>query len=253
MWMFKASDRFNRYVTGAAAMDKWDKTLAKFSQGVAKEQVPMFMKQAGINQRHPWVKNELEDLLRRGKMDEAKAGFIRDVVGDTQFLYGAVDAPQIIGRGGAAGKTALVFQSYWMNLMPLFQKWVTTGTADEKLMKAVSFGLSQAAAYTMMEPIWGGDASKKAIAFGPFPAAINEYMIPPAWMPVYRAGRVAMGALQANPAIAGEQMKKLLGSTLIFVPGNLQRERSWKGYREEGFQGFAKSIIGMPLESQVKD
>jgi hypothetical protein len=253
MWMFKASDRFNRYVTGAAAVDKWDKVFAKFPQGVAKEQVPAFLKQTGINQRNPWVKNELEDLIRRGKFDEAKAGFVRDVVGDTQFLYGAVDAPQIIGRGGAAGKTALVFQSYWMNLMPLFQKWAVTGTADERLVKAVSFGLSQAAAYSMMEPIWGGDASAKAIAFGPFPAAINEYMIPPAWMPIYRAGRVAAGALQANPEIAGEQMKKLLGSTLIFTPGGLQAAKTFKGTREEGFTGFAKSIVGYPLESQVKD
>jgi hypothetical protein len=253
MWMFKASDRFNRYVTGAAAMDKWNNVFARFPKGIDKDQVSVFMKQAGINQRNPWVKNELEDLLRRGKFDEAKAGFIRDVVGDTQFLYGAIDAPQIIGRGGAAGKTGLVFQSYWMNLMPLFQKWAVTGTADEKLMKAVSFGLSQAAAYTMMEPIWGGDASKKAIAFGPFPAAMNEYMIPPAWMPVYRAGRVAAGALQANPAIAGEQMKKLLGSTLIFAPGSLQFQKTFRGTREEGFKGFAKSIVGYPLESQVKD
>ena len=253
MWMFKASDRFNRYVVGAAAMHKWDKVFAKFPQGIAKEQVPTFMKQAGLNQRNPWVKNELEDLVRRGKFDEAKAGFIRDVVGDTQFLYGAIDAPQVIGRGGAAGKTALVFQSYWMNLMPLFQKWAVTGTAEDKLTKAVTFGLSQAAAYHLMEPIWGGDASAKAIAFGPFPGAINEYMIPPAWMPIYRAGRVAHGALQANPEIAGEQMKKLLGSTLIFTPGGLQAAKTFKGAREEGFKGFAKSIVGYPLESQVKD
>jgi hypothetical protein len=251
MWMFKASDRFNRYVTGAAAMDKWEKVIAKFPE-INKDNVSSVLKQTGANQRNPWIKNEIEDFLRRGKFGEAKASFIRDVVGDTQFLYGAVDAPQIIGRGGSVGRTGLVFQSYFMNLAPLFEKWMTTGNAPEKLQKITTAAIAQAAAYHLMEPIWGGDASAKAIGFGPFPTAINEYMIPPAWTPIYRATRTIHGALTLNPEMSGEQAKKLLGSTLIFVPGGLQAAKTFKGVREEGFQGFAKSIVGYPLESQKK-
>ena len=252
MWMFKASDRFNRYVTGAAAMIKWDKTLNKIGT-VTTDNINSVLKQTGASQRNPWIKNEIEDFLRRGKLAEAKASFIRDVVADTQFLYGGIDAPQIIGRGGSVGRTGLVFQSYWMNLAPLFEKWMVTGTAPEKLQKTISWMGAQAAAYQLMEPIWGADASQRAVAFGPFPAAVNEYLIPPAWTPIYRTMRTIHGAVTLNPELSAEQAKKLLGSTLIFAPGGLQAAKSLKGYREEGFQGFAKSIIGYPLESQVKD
>ena len=250
MWMFKASDRFNRYVTGAAAMNKWDGALAKFPQGINNENMKQVLKATGVNQRNPWMKNEIEDLLRRGKLDDAKASFIRDVVSDTQFLYSAIDSPTIIGRGGSVGKTGLIFQSYWMNLGPALEKWASTGTMSEKGQKLLTWTLAQAAAYQMMEPVWGARAAGSAVGFGPFPTQINEYMIPAPWTPIYRALGIVAGGFDLNPEMMGDQAKKLLKSSAIFVPGGLQAAKSFRGFREEGFEGFAKSIVGYPLSSQ---
>lgn len=249
MWMFKASDRFNKYVTGAAAMNKWETGFAKFAdQAINANNVGAVLKATGANNRNPWVKTEIEDLLRRGLVDDAKKVYVKDVVGDSQFLYGAMDAPQIIGRGGSIGKTGLAFQSYWMNLAPLIEKSLRTGDIDDRIRRPLMGILSSAIAYQMMEPLWGKQAAKSSVGAGPFPTDINEFMIPAAWSPIYRALRVGAAGLEADPEMASKQAKKLLGSTLIFVPGGLQAKKMFKGARDEGFTGFAKSIVGLKTE-----
>ena len=56
--------------------------------------------------------------------------------------------------------------------------------------------------------------------------------------------------MEANPELTSEQAKKLLGSTLIFMPGGLQLGKTVKGTMDEGFTGFAKSIINVPKKTE---
>jgi hypothetical protein len=139
LWGFRMSDRWNRYVTGAAAMSKWEAALGRETIG----DVAKFSKKLGLDSRNPWVKSDIETLLHLGKIDEAKAAFVKDVVADTQYLYGALDAPAALGTGGAV-KTITAFQSWWMNYASLIGKWAETGTAPQQLAKAVSFMLGSA-------------------------------------------------------------------------------------------------------------
>ena len=175
MWMFKASDRFNKYVTGSAAMTKWEGGISKFSDGsINPANVDKVLKLTGASNRNPWVRTEIEGLLRKGLVDDAKAVYVKDVVADSQFLYGALDAPQIIGKYGSLSRTGLAFQSYWMNLAPLIEKSLRTGTLEDKVRRPLMGMLSSAAAYMMMEPIWGGPSAKQSVGVGPFPTEINE-------------------------------------------------------------------------------
>jgi len=254
MWMFKASDRFNRIVDGASAMSKWEKGIKGF-ENVTSANVSEVLKRTGANGRNPWVKNQIEDLLRRGKLDEAKAEFVKDVTADTQFLYGPTEAPTILRKGGVVSKTGLMFQSYPMNLAATMEKWFRSGSFPEGEAlaggkRAINFMLSNAIAYSMMSQVWGSSSAKRAAFFGPFPAEINEYAVPAAWTPIYRASRTVFAALEANPDLTSEQAKKLLGSTLIFMPGGLQLGKTVKGTMDEGFAGFAKSIINVPKKTE---
>lgn len=254
MWMMKSSDRLNRFVAGASALNKWESGIKGFTE-ITANNVKDVMRKVGATNRNPWVKTEIEDMIRRGKVDEAKAIFVRDVVGDTQFLYGPVDAPTALRKYGTVGKTGLLFQSYFMNLASTMEKWFRSGSFPDapKLaggQKAISMLFSNAIAYHMMEKVWGSDSAMRGAFFGPFPTEVNEFMVPAAWTPVYRATRTMAAALQANPEMTSEQAKKLLGSFMIYMPGGVQLKKTWGSTADEGFKGFAKSIINVPKKTE---
>ncbi len=133
-----------------------------------------------------------------------------------------------------------------MNLGPLIEKSLRTGVMEDRLRKPLMGMLSSAAAYMAMEPIWGQEAASNSVGVGAFPVQVNEFMVPASWKPIYHALGTAMGGLQLDPEMASKQAKKLLGSGAIFIPGGLQAKKTFRGFRDEGFEGFAKSIIGMP-------
>src|SRR5574343_65659 len=254
MWMMKSSDRLNRFVAGASALNKWESGIKGFTE-ITANNVKDVMKKVGALNRNPWVKTEIEDMISRGKVDEAKAIFVRDVVGDTQFLYGPVDAPTALRKYGTVGKTGMLFQSYFMNLASTMEKWFRSGSFPDnpKLaggQKAISMLFSNAIAYHLMEKVWGSESAMRGAFFGPFPTEVNEFMVPAAWTPVYRATRTVAAALQANPEMTSEQAKKLLGSYMIYMPGGVQLKKTWGSTADEGFTGFAKSIINVPRKTE---
>lgn len=246
MWMFRGSDRFNRYVSGGAALNKWE-AAQKAIPVINKSTVNSFMKKSGASLRNPWMRNEIKDLLMRGQFDEAKAAFVKDVIADTQFLYGAVDSPMFMSRGGV-GSTITLFQSWWMNYASLLDKFVHTGSAPAKAQRMFTWMISSSIAYNVMESLWGEQMAKKSTRFGPMPTEINEFMIPPAWTPVYRALRTGVSALELNPDATSKEVKKFFSSLAIFFPAGLQIKKTARAVREEGFEGFAPSILGLKRE-----
>jgi len=252
MWMFKASDRFNRYVTGGAAAIKWDRTFKSFNNQIKPNEVVAFGRKMNLGGRYEWVKADIEDKLMRGKIGEAKAAFVKDVIADTQYLYGVADAPVILRKHGALGRTGFLFQSWWMNYGSTMQKWLTRGESPglqfERMATAM---ISQGLAYSMMEPLWGKYTAIRSTALGPFPNEFNEFLIPPTWKPIYHAS-AAMLNIQ-SPEVSARHAKAVLDSSMILVPAGLQMKSFYRGAKEEGFEGFSKAIIGMKPERKGED
>lgn len=246
LWMFRGSDRWNRYVTGGAAMTKWEGALAKVGIGEApavfpQNSVEAFAKAVNLRSRHPWKAQEIKDLLWRGKHDEAMATYVKDVVADTQYLYGGLDAPVITGRS-AVGRTGFIFQTWWMNYLTTMEKWVRTGSGGTaKADRLLTGMLSAAIAEQLMEPLWGKKKAMRAVGLGPIPGEVSEFTIPPAWTPIYH-GVSALVNTQ-DPKTSTRHWKALLGSLPVLVPGGLQASQMVRGAKREGFEGFLKSIV----------
>jgi len=246
MWMFKGADRFNRYTTGGAATIKWERLVKKFGNPETKGSVSFFSKKMGLSKRHPWKHAEIEDLLHRGKFAEAKATYVSDVIADTQYLYGAAEAPVALRKYGAIGRTGFVFQSWWMNYGSLIEKWLMTGAAGAKAERALTAFTSQAMAYHMMRPIWGQSTARRSVALGPFPSAFNEFILPPSWSPIYHMAAAVKNIDQ--PEVSSRHAKAVLDSAMILIPGGLQIKSFYRGYKEDEWEGFSKAILRIRTE-----
>jgi DNA-binding phage protein len=246
MYMFKLSDRWIRYTTAGTALAKWDHFGKKFFDAVTGQVDKRFLGKMNISGRNKWVASELENLLKTGGADnfrKARELFTKDVVADTQYLYGVHESPIISHTAGAAGKMALVFQSWWMNYGVLLEKWMRTGSAGTKANRVFGFMLSCAISEQLMEGLWDRGTALRTVGFGPFPGEISEFAIPPAYGHIYHGLGAIISAGQLSPENAERHLKGLWRATTMFVPGGLQLSSSWKGATEEGFPGFAKSLI----------
>lgn len=246
LWGFKMSDRWNRYVTGAAALSKWERALGK----VGTKDVAAFSKKLGLESRNPWIKNEIESLLHLGRFDDAKIAFIKDLVADTQYLYGTLDAPAALGTGGAA-KTLTAFQSWWMNYASLITKWAETGTASEKLKQGLSFVLGSAAVEQYLEAVHGRDLAIRTALLGPLP--LDKQWMPPVLEPGVKIAQ-ALGNLAQVPFAGYERGDKLdaaierafqAGESAFttFLPGGLQAKQLYRGYSEDQWRGVFDALI----------
>ena len=242
MWMFKGSDRFNRYVTGGAANLKWNDAMKKYGTTLEPKSVNAFAKKIALSKRRPWKEAEIEDLLMRGKVEEAKAAYVNDVIADTQYLYGAAEAPTALRRYGAIGRTGAIFQSWWMNYGSLLHKWMVTGVSPgAKAERVITAMVSQSMAYMLMEPMWGGRTAMRTVGLGPFPKEFNEYLLPPAWSIAFHAA-AAVVSIQ-SPEVSSRQAKAVLDSSMILLPGGLQIKSFYRGYKDDEWEGFSKAIL----------
>ena len=249
LWMFRGSDRWNRYVTGASAITKWERALAKV--GLEREglmvfpanKIDDFAKAVKLSGRYEWKQQEIRDLLLRGNHDEAFGTYVRDVVADTQYLYGTLDAPVVTGRSAVA-RTGFVFQTWWMNYLTTLEKWTRGGGslgAVGRTDKMITAMVSAAIAEQLMEPLWGRKTAMRAVGLGPVPGEVNEFTIPPAWTPIYH-GVAALVNLQ-DPSVSWRHAKAILSSLPVLVPGGLQAYQLFKGAKKEGFEGFLKAFV----------
>ena len=256
MFMFKMTDRWNKYATGGAAVSKWDHYAAKFFNEDTGKVSAQFIKKMNIKGRNKWVAEELEDLLNKGgraNFEQAKKLFTNDVIADTQYLYGVADSPILSQTWGAPGKMVLVFQSWWMNYGVLLKKWMQTGDSGvDKANRLFTWMLSSAVMEQVMEPIWSKGTAWRTVGLGPFPGEISEFALPPAYAPFYHilSGAINIGA--GNLESAERHGKSFLRSTSMFLPGGLQAISTFKGAKEEGWPGLLKSIIRYKKETDYE-
>ena len=202
----------------------------------------LFEKKLNLSSRNSWKKVEIRDQLIRGRLSEAKANYITDVIADTQYLYGILDSPLVTGKS-ALSRTGFIFQSWWMNYATTLEKWIRTGKSGvaktDRLFTAMT---SAAIGYTLMEPLFGSKRAIGAIGLGPLPGGLGEQTIPPAWTPIYHSLAAIINLQQ--PEITARHLKRITSLPWIFVPGGFQLRSMIKGSVDEGFEGFLKSIVG---------
>ena len=238
LWMFRGADRWNRYTTGGAAFKKWDAVLGKWGT----KDLELTSRKLGLGKRYDWMEAEIKDLMSRGKLGEAKATYIKDIIADTQYLYGVAEAPTILRQFGAIGRTATIFQSWWMNYGTLLHKWMTTGVGPgPKIERLFTMMICQSMAYMIMEPMWGAATARRSTFLGSFPKEFNEFLLPPSWSPVYHAGAAIMNI--QSPEVSSRHAKAVLDSAMIMIPAGLQMKAFYRGAKEEGFEGFSKAIL----------
>ena len=255
LYMFQNSDKFNRYITASAALSKWNTALGQVGGKVTKENLKQFVSRSGIKGRHSWIRDDIENLLTKGHLNDARTAFVKDVVADTQFLYGKLESPLIAQSLGAVGRTISIFQSWWMNYGHLMYKWSIAGQSPTHVLgahgakaeQALTWMLSATAGFFAMQAMWGTGTAARSTFLGPFPDPSLGLQLPPAWQPVASA----MGMVQAAARTVQEGSLKPLGrqglalidSVTNFIPGALQFKATGKATLKEGFPGFAKSIL----------
>ena len=253
LWMFKNSDRHNRYVTGGAAIEKWDYFANKFlSKGLDSKSVKQFSKKVNIGSREEWIRARLNEYLRSGTaegLEEAKKLWVYDVIADTQYLYGTLDAPIYGQSAGSLGKMAGIFQSWWMNYGTALEKWAlrTPGSAPIVNKRVMTWLLAGAIVEETASKLWQQRTAAKMVHVGPFPLRVSEFMIPPTFAPIYYGAKVLAESIDAikyqEPEKFKRSVKALAKSGQMFVPGGLQMGQFYRGAKKEGWKGFAKAII----------
>jgi hypothetical protein len=259
LWMFKGTDRINRYSSGGAAVNRWDWALSKMKGGTVEVGNPVavarFSRKVGIHRRYPWKRKEIEDLLLRGDVQGAKDAFVSDVIADTQWLYGLQDTPIVTQKYGAVGKTGFIFQTWWTSYGTSLEKWMRVGNkgVPAKLGRMFTWMTSSAIAAFLLEQVTGRRYAMKTVGTGPFPLNFNKFMVPPSWTPFVELtslmaeafpvgyGFVTTGDLETKQLV--KKSKAIAKSLTIFAPGGLQAQQMIKGAMEEGYPGLAKGII----------
>jgi hypothetical protein len=254
MWMFKNTDVFNRYVTGGAALEKWDHWARKLMTPGGKWNPNLFMRKMRFGGRDDWVRRDLEKILAQipGKptkdnlefvakhMEAAKAKFVTDVMADTQWLYGAMDAPLINSRFGVVSKTGVIFQSWWMNYLTALEKWFfRTGDLSQKTERLFTFMASAAIGGELMVHGTGmkGSQAWGTVGMAPIP---SQAFLPPTWAPFAHALETAGSLAVFEPERAKQGFKRLTKSFEIFAPGGLQVGKMIRGARDDGTEGFVR-------------
>lgn len=260
LWMFKNSDRHNRYVTGGAAIEKWDYFATKFlGKGLDKKAVKQFSKKVNIGSREEWIRARLNEHLRSGTLEgleEAKKLWVYDVIADTQYLYGTLDAPIYGQSAGSLGKMAGIFQSWWMNYGTALEKWALRTPDKAPLVngRVMTWLLSSAIVEETASKLWQQRTAAKMVHVGPFPLRVSEFMIPPTFAPIYYGAKVLAEGIDAvkyqEPERFKRSVKALARSGLMFVPGGLQMGQFTRGAEKGGWEGLAKAIIRYDPEKE---
>jgi hypothetical protein len=250
MFMFKMSDRWNRLWTGSAAMEKWEYHFAKNMLGPGRS-TKAFKRNLKVSTRESWVEREIDDLLDLNTakgFEDAKKVYIKSVVRDTQYMYGTADSPLIGHVGGAVSKTAVVFQSWWMNYAGELAKWTTrSGSVEQGAERLFTWMLSSAIIMAGMEQIWGAPRARATAFLGPLPSQLDA---PASWRPfmegleaIRLAAEITMGK---EPEAAKKQMIATLKTAAIYVPAGLFLKQTYAGMQREGweFKNLPKAVTG---------
>ena len=256
MWLFRKSDEMNRYWSGGAAVDKWDH-VSKLVRG-GPENVAVFSRKLGLGSQLGWVRNEVENLLHLGRVADAKAAYVRNVVANTQYLYTILDAPAMTGSGGAQ-KMVTAFNSWWMNYGSALSRWASTGTGTDRVKRMGSWLVHSAVAEQLLEG-WAGRATAMRSTFlGPFP--LGSYGMPPSLEPANELVQGLVALVQQD--LAGQSKKRdtaakhfinsLKSAGKTYVPGGLATSQMVKGFQKDEWRGLAEGILQYERKKKQKN
>jgi len=245
LYFYRNSDKFNRYWSGAAAIEKWN--WATGQTGEIKH-LGSFMKKLGLRHRSKAMQTEIRNLLELGRIDEAKKLFVRDVIENTQYIYNTANSPSLMGSGGAQ-RLVSSFNSWWMNYGAAVSRWATTGQASDRI-KRIGMGMLTAAATEQLLESWAGRRTAiRSVGIGPFP--LGDASMPPALAPIWHmlgaAKQTAQGYMfddQASRQAGLDHFYKAMKQTaVITVPGGLMMQQAARGYARDEWPGLMMGIL----------
>lgn len=257
MWLFKKSDQFNRYVSGGAAIEKWEHFAKKYLDPKNDKYNPnKFMRKMKFSGREDDIRRSLEKMFEdmprnlnsledvKLATEGAKRMFVSDVIADTQWLYGKADSPLATSRWGIVSRTGFIFQSWWMNYLGSLEKWMFRGSPSQKLDRFCSWMLTSAVAGELMTHGAGFQEHQawKTTFGGPIPNELNEFAIPPTWAPIWHFSSALVSVSKLDFDTAGRKGKALGRSVLIMAPGGLQAKKMFDMSTKDGWEGLARSI-----------
>ena len=241
---YKASDSlWNRMWSSGAAKDQWLKGLksigikdagggsSSYGTPHSKLGVPdasqarKFLHNIQVQNRSDTARYNIENLVGKGKWYEAWTEHVRDVVANTQFLYGPDDAPLALQRLGAAGRAATTFQSWWMNYGQAMTRWMAMGEKpSDNMLRAFNWALSGTVAAGIMSKMWGKETALRSVLVGPFPSGFDFFSNPVAMQiqkgmeTVWNAGALGMDfAIGASQEEIDKSEKSLERSAKSFL------------------------------------
>lgn len=273
MWMFQKADEANRLIAGAAALRKWHSAEHLLDKP---DDLASFTRKAGLHGRNPHVRDEILSDIRKAKLNpvvaergatikEARNKFIRDVVADTQYLYGKMESPIAVGYGGV-GLVAGQYQSWWMNYGAMLAKWTRTGDASLKASRLFNWMFASALGAEFIARYWGNERAAQTVGFGPFPT--EDLPVPPSWHVIGSAIGLAAEAgayLVGTPSKESiKRAKALIDSPLPTIgkfttdeitanmPAGVLGRKILQHYQTERDPNIFKAIMEMESEKKLR-
>lgn len=255
MWMFRKSDRINRYWSGGAAVDKWERALGKTVGGA--QNVAAFSRNLKLRVQQGWLRNDIESLLHLGRVEDAKAAYVNGIIANTQYLYTVLDAPAATGLGGAQ-KLVTSFSSWWMNYGSALSRWVSGGTTSDKVQRMGTWLVSSVVAEQFLEWYAGRKTALRSTLVGPFP--FEGFGTPPAIQPMITGLKLLDETFTPETIIDNSQRSKIVRSffggleqaATTFVPGGLATKKTIKGYQEDELMGALAAIFQKRLDEDFE-
>jgi len=289
MALFRKSDEINRYAAGLGMRAKvdhyWNKLggpteefftkikLRRFRDSVreevrnlsrvyrAKEEMAKYNYPEGNPRRV-----ELERLIKRlsGKPWYASANSLENLkekirvrlageaIGDTQWLYGKEHAPLFTFTGGAAGRAAGVYQTWWLNYTQfvnnLFRRASDRDIAPLATWAANNIILTLA----MIGAGWEASKAVRTVGLGPFPTKIPFTEMPPGVEPIARLMESGQNLLLRGDIETAEKRFEtfLKRAWDNWMPGSLfYKELARVGWTPQFFEPITgKRLTPLPTE-----
>ncbi len=140
LYVFTATDRWNRAITYYGARSKFKELASQFSKEellagniALRGRTKIF----GGSKIPEGIRPQIKEALDEGAIDFASELYARHIVGETQYLYGSANTPEFFSNAGPVGRMLGVFSTWPLNYGKLWSRWIRESRGDA-IMKHIA-------------------------------------------------------------------------------------------------------------------